>query len=337
MSDTTPPQQEHPEASASSTQREQSAANSCADSPDALTDASKASVWPALIVAAAAIALQIFASAVAIVAAVVWDGDITILQDGEALGNWLEGFVSTSAGLVLLVLPGQLTFLAAALVAARLARAKTVDCLGLRHGRLPFWTWPVFFLATPVVAMLSSIVLVHVVKEPSEQMKMLERLFSQHARETLPLLLLLVSVLPGIAEETLFRGFVQRRLLLRLPAFAAIGISAVFFAGAHMDPMHTIGVLPLGLWLGFVAWRADSIWPAIFGHVGNNVFAIGMSLVDLNEIDSGTSAAVAASAGVCFLAFIVCLVILARYRPAPVDVHVDDDTGVVFVDETSDH
>jgi hypothetical protein len=41
-----------------------------------------------------------------------------------------------------------------------------------------------------------------------------------------------------------------------------------------MDPVHSIGVLPLGVWLGIVAWLTDSVWPSIVCHTVNNAYAL---------------------------------------------------------------
>ncbi len=197
----------------------------------------------------------------------------------RGFNKWLTAYVATDAGLAVLVLPGQLTFFAAALIAAAFSREKLADRLGLRQGSFAPWTWPLFLLGTPVVGLLTSQLLSRFVQEPSDQLQMLERLFQQHAAGSMAILLVLISLLPGIVEELLFRGLLQRRLLVRLPTAAAIGITTVFFAAAHMDPMHAVGVVPLGIWLGVIAWRADSIWPAVFGHIGNNAYAIVMTVL----------------------------------------------------------
>lgn len=71
---------------------------------------------------------------------------------------------------------------------------------------------------------------------------------------------------PGVCEEAFVRGYVQRRLLLRWPPLAAILYSSVIFAAWHLQPANVLAVLPGGLWLGYVAWRADSIRPTVAAH-----------------------------------------------------------------------
>ena len=78
------------------------------------------------------------------------------------------------------------------------------------------------------------------------------------------------ALLPGVSEELLFRGVLQRSVGRGV---WAIVISGVVFALFHVDPHHMVGVLPLGLFLAFVASRGGT-WVAIFAHVVNNTLAI---------------------------------------------------------------
>jgi membrane protease YdiL (CAAX protease family) len=221
-------------------------------------------------------------SSVVLVLAASVQGEYRLLVDPDKRMDWIAEFAGSSLGLAVLVLPGQLVFAAAALVAAALSRDPWRDRLGLHAGRLPGWTWLLFLLGTPTIGMLSARLISALADEPNRQLKLLERILEFDSLAVLAVLLLLVSLLPGVVEELLFRGYLQRRLLSRWHPVFAIGVCSVLFAAAHMDPMYAVGVLPLGIWLGIVAWRADSIWPAIVGHVGNNGFAIVISqLVEL--------------------------------------------------------
>jgi hypothetical protein len=116
-----------------------------------------------------------------------------------------EPAAAAPGGLVL-VLPGQLTFCAVALVAAMFSREKPADRLGLRRGNFPLWTWPLFLLGTPVVGMVMAQLMSLVIREPSEQLQLLENLFETHAAGSLAMLLLLISALPGFIETTPMRS-----------------------------------------------------------------------------------------------------------------------------------
>jgi membrane protease YdiL (CAAX protease family) len=91
------------------------------------------------------------------------------------------------------------------------------------------------------------------------------------------LALFALAVMPAICEEVLFRGAVQRALSTRLFAPAAIVLSSLLFAGYHMSPIQLVPTFTLGLALGALAWRADSIAPAMLAHFLNNTLAVLVS------------------------------------------------------------
>jgi len=79
-----------------------------------------------------------------------------------------------------------------------------------------------------------------------------------------------LALLPGLAEELFFRGLLQRSFAR--PAVGA-AVSAVAFALFHVDPHHVVGVLPLGVFLAWVALRHGTA-VAIAAHVANNTVAL---------------------------------------------------------------
>ena len=81
----------------------------------------------------------------------------------------------------------------------------------------------------------------------------------------------LLALVPGFGEEVFFRGLVLRSI--RRP-WLAIPISALGFAAIHLDPPHVVGVIPLGFYLAYVAYRADSTWVTIVAHAANNTIAV---------------------------------------------------------------
>ena len=133
------------------------------------------------------------------------------------------------------------------------------------------------------------------------------------------LVTLLVSLLPGVAEELLFRGYAQTRFVERFGAPRGIALAAVFFALAHFDPQHVAGVLPIGVWLGCVAWLTRSTWISMGAHAINNIAGLALMHYLGNEADvPWTPEWLGAIAGL--LALGAWGVVLARKRsrdPAP--------------------
>lgn len=231
-------------------------------------------VWTAVLVCLAAIMVASVISGVVLVVAAMSDSGPEVLGSSERMYDWLRQFGQSRDGLLVLLLPGQLVFLTIAVAASLFSPRPLALRLSLTGGRLPPWTWLVFVLATPVVVLVSSGVVSLVADELSENLKMIEAMLRAHADVRLTGLILLVALLPGVAEELLFRGYLQTRLVERWPPLLAIGVSAIIFSAAHLDPLHALGVLPLGLWLGAVAWCAGSVWPAVLCHAANNTLAV---------------------------------------------------------------
>lgn len=89
---------------------------------------------------------------------------------------------------------------------------------------------------------------------------------------SLPLWLLwpTFALLPGVAEELLFRGVLQRSISnWRVGVVVGGGAFALF----HVDPVHVVGVLPLGLFLSWAAARSCTT-VSVFAHVANNSIAV---------------------------------------------------------------
>ena len=190
-------------------------------------------------------------------------------------------------GIWILILPGQLAFLFAAIVPAFFSPVPLIKRLRLGRGSLPMWTWIVFLIATPCVGVLTGMAIEAMGIEASENLKMLDDIIKSQTGLALLVSVLLVAVLPGFAEEILFRGYMQGRLLRRWPPVAAILLSSLFFAIAHMDPVHVCAVFPLGVWMGLIAYRCESIWPAIACHFTNNLLALISSQMGLETFGSG--------------------------------------------------
>jgi membrane protease YdiL (CAAX protease family) len=149
------------------------------------------------------------------------------------------------------------------------------------------------------------------------------RLFAGSRRRQLAMGLV-ASVLAPIAEEIAFRGYLLSALRTRFPPGAAIVASSVLFASMHLDPVRFPAVLFLGLFLGWLAWRSGSIWPAVAAHAVNN--GLGSLMASRGGADPGSGDP--AGAGLAVLAIgLAALAPLAlawlRATPEPPDASVD--------------
>ncbi len=107
--------------------------------------------------------------------------------------------------------------------------------------------------------------------EPPGDMAPIDRMIE---RTALAPSLLAIAVLPAITEELVFRGVLARGLASRLPIAAAVVLSAVLFSTFHLIPRQMVAVFPLGLALGYLAIRADSVVSTMLAHLANNAIVI---------------------------------------------------------------
>jgi uncharacterized protein len=87
------------------------------------------------------------------------------------------------------------------------------------------------------------------------------------------MMLLLVAVVPAIAEELLFRGIIGRGLLARY-GIGGILLTTIFFSMVHLHPVHVVAIVPLSIAIhwGYLATR--NLWIPILAHFLNNSWAV---------------------------------------------------------------
>lgn len=88
--------------------------------------------------------------------------------------------------------------------------------------------------------------------------------------------ILLIGGSAGICEEVLFRGVIQRSFE-RLGAFWAILITGFLFGLFHMDFQKLLGTFLLGVLIGFIVYRTNSLFAGMFAHFTNNALAVLIS------------------------------------------------------------
>lgn len=79
--------------------------------------------------------------------------------------------------------------------------------------------------------------------------------------------LLAIAVTPGICEELVFRGYLQKSLEKALSYGIALTISSFIFALIHFSIETFIPLLAAGYLLGIFAYKSGSIFPSMMIHV----------------------------------------------------------------------
>lgn len=110
-------------------------------------------------------------------------------------------------------------------------------------------------------------------------------------------ILLAFAVVPALCEEILFRGFLQSGLvrLFESPRLG-VALTALVFAGFHLDPWRFTGVLILGLFLGSLAQSTGTLLPSMMAHALNNILSITLASTGGALEDTPASVAGAATA-----------------------------------------
>lgn len=89
--------------------------------------------------------------------------------------------------------------------------------------------------------------------------------------------LFVIALAPAVCEEMLFRGMILQSMKARYRIPTAIGITALMFGIYHMSLVKLIPTGLLGLVLCYMAYKADSIYPAMLMHFLNNAFSVLIS------------------------------------------------------------
>lgn len=170
-----------------------------------------------------------------------------------------------------------------ALLVPRVSGIPTRTVLGLRAA--PPTVYAAAALGTLMLGPLADLLMQGMATyAPDDTLGLLDGLHALARSQPVWVLWPVLALLPGIGEELMFRG-----LLLRSFSTRSIGVlaSGVGFALFHVDPHHIAGVLPLGLFLSWVASRSSTS-VTIVAHVVNNTMALVATHVAALDVGYGT-------------------------------------------------
>jgi len=179
--------------------------------------------------------------------------------------------VERRGGVAALILVSQLGFfLIPSLVWCRLFRAPLVDTLQLRWPTARGWVATVFLAAGGWS--VGAVVWAQLLRFPGARAysDWLGELLGKQGELGLGTALILVALLPAVAEEVTFRGVVLAGLRRSGSRWIAVVGSALVFGLFHINPYHVVAAFAVGLLLGWVALESGSLLPGVLIHLVNN-------------------------------------------------------------------
>ena len=94
---------------------------------------------------------------------------------------------------------------------------------------------------------------------------------------------LIVAVVPALAEEFLFRGIVQRSMEETVGGLRGAILAGVIFGAFHMNPFSLVPLVALGIFFGYLVFRSRNITLAVAAHFFNNFIACTATYLKLRD------------------------------------------------------
>jgi len=179
--------------------------------------------------------------------------------------------VERRGGVAALILVSQLGFfLIPSLLWCRLFRAPLVDTLQLRWPTARGWVATVFLAAGGWS--VGAVVWAQLLRFPGARAysDWLGELLGKQGELGLGTALILVALLPAVAEEVTFRGVILAGLRRSGSRWIAVVGTALVFGLFHINPYHVVAAFAVGLLLGWVALESGSLLPGVLIHLVNN-------------------------------------------------------------------
>ena len=86
--------------------------------------------------------------------------------------------------------------------------------------------------------------------------------------------MVLIAVLPALAEEFFFRGTIQRLFSEKLNVHLSIWLTAIIFSAVHLEFYGFLPRMLLGAYLGYLFVWSGTIWLPVIAHLTNNTIGV---------------------------------------------------------------
>jgi membrane protease YdiL (CAAX protease family) len=260
-------------------------------------------VWTVFVVYVLALVSSMVAAGVLMVILALQIPGPTI-RSSRDFARALETTVETPSGFLSTLLCTAIVIGAVASIAAAVSPVAWRERLRLRSARFTFSAVLVSICGIVAIGLSASAMDGLGWLPESQFLGLYDEMVSGMSGLTLLAAVLVIGGAPGIAEELLFRGYIQTRLSQRWGPGLAVLCTAFLFGLIHFDLVQGTFAFGMGLFLGWLTERTGSIWPAIVCHVGNNTFSTLATAAEV-EIVGPLANATALAASVAVLGFAV--------------------------------
>lgn len=195
---------------------------------------------------------------------------VLMVYHGQTNAKDLQQIPGAPLVLTVSALAASVFLLAASFATPAIAKVRIRPALGLVSA--PFWTFPAAALGALGLGPIGSLVHEGVKKiAPGWTLGTIDFLNDFAAGNAALIVWPLLAVMPAFCEEIFFRGMLQRALGTTRWAIIVSGVSFALF---HLDPHHVAAVLPVGLYMAWLAARTGSTFVPIMAHLTNNSIAV---------------------------------------------------------------
>lgn len=99
----------------------------------------------------------------------------------------------------------------------------------------------------------------------------------------LGVVILVIAVVPAIVEELLFRGLIQKTFERIMSPLVSAILAGTIFGLYHLNPFEAVPLIGLGVFLGLLRYRSQSLVMPICAHFLNNLMAVLALYYGLND------------------------------------------------------
>ncbi len=236
-------------------------------------DKSKPRIWPVIICFISTYVLSILLMSVLVFSA--YPGGSS---NSDAAVEWADTTPWVSRTCVAIT---GVIYLCAAIAGGLTSRIPIRKRLQLRWPRISALELLLFCSGSVAFGIIPLAVLGLGIGHPSESLQADEILFQGLSGTQFALAVVLTGLLTGIAEELLFRGYIQTRFCERWGTKWGILWTSLLFGLVHYDPPMIIWATCVGAYYGILTQRTKSVVPTVVCHSIHNIL---LSLVSLQDV-----------------------------------------------------